>query len=901
MWPTFLNLWRTLSSKAPRQDRPRWRAARCRPSIELLEARAVPAALGYSTYLGSAVQAVAVGPGDTTGDVYAASGGSVLKLNNGGSGLVYGTNVGGTIYGLAVDAAGDAYVIGRGVGVPTTPNAIASSGNIFVAELNPTGGLVYATYLPSAVGNLVATRGDCGAIAVDGSGNIYVTGGAQAGFPVTAGAFQTTYLGQSGYSNAFFAKINPALSGSTSLVYATYLGGTGFDAGYGIALDASGNAYLTGYTYSSDFPTTFGAYQTARAGVEDAFVAKFNPALSGSASLVYCTLLGGSVRADGFQNGATGYVSDSTAAFDFQIDGAIAVDSAGNAYVTSSTTATDFPTTPGAFQTQSNLQFSGSFGFPPSDAFVTKLNPTGTTLVYSTYLGGGTDTRSGGAGIALDASGDAYLTGWTNSTVFPTTDPLQATNAGGWDAFATVLNPSGSGLLSSSYLGGSSNDWGYGVALDPGGNVYVAGVTQSSNFPRTPGAYQTGGSGFVTKITMGSPAFTVTGFPSPTTAGEAGTFTVTAVDPNGNPLTGYNGTIHFTSSDHQAVLPPNYTFTAADQGVHTFSATLKTAGSQAIYAQDTTTLTLDGGQLPIQVNPVAATHFVFSGPSTVTAGTAFRITVTALDAFNNVATGYTGTVHFAATNGAMANYTFTDGDQGQHAFTITLYRAGALGITGTDTVSDITGMTSFTIVAAAPDHLSFSEPATVTAGVPFQITVTMQDTYNNTVTGYTGTVHFTASNGASADYTFTADDQGTHAFTVALRQAGMLGITGTDTANPGLTGGTSFTVVLAAADHLVFLQPPSDTPAGQAIRSVVVALVDQFGNVETNDNSDTVSLSLSTNPGGGTLSGTLTLTVSGGLATFSGLSIDQPGSGYTLHATVGGGLPDIDSDPFTIT
>jgi hypothetical protein len=204
-------------------------------------------------------------------------------------------------------------------------------------------------------------------------------------------------------------------------------------------------------------------------------------------------------------------------------------------------------------------------------------------------------------------------------------------------------------------------------------------------------------------------------------------------------------------------------------------------------------------------------------------------------------------------------------------------------------------------VAGGPDHISFSEPATVTAGVPFQITVTVQDVYNNTVTGYTGTVHFMASNGAQATYTFTPADMGSHTFTISLRQAGPLVVTGTDTAIPALTGMTSFTIAPAAANHLVFLQPPSTTAAGQTMSPVVVAVVDQFGNVETGDNSDTVTLSLNPGGGSGALSGTLMMTVSGGLATFSDLAISAPGVGYTLHAHVGSGLPDIDSDPFTIT
>src|SRR5262249_5472614 len=162
----------------------------------------------------------------------------------------------------------------------------------------------------------------------------------------------------------------------------------------------------------------------------------------------------------------------------------------------------------------------------------------------------------------------------------------------------------------SSYLGGSASsypmgprDWGFGIALDSAGNAYAGGQTQSSNFPTTPGVYQTTpGSGFVAKINVAAPSFAVTGFPSPTTAGTAGTCTVTAQDANANTLTGYPGTVHFTSSDPQAALPADYTFTAADQGVHTFSATLKTAGTQSLVATDTVTASISG-QEAIVVNP----------------------------------------------------------------------------------------------------------------------------------------------------------------------------------------------------------------------------------------------------------------------------------------------------------
>jgi predicted outer membrane repeat protein len=205
--------------------------------------------------------------------------------------------------------------------------------------------------------------------------------------------------------------------------------------------------------------------------------------------------------------------------------------------------------------------------------------------------------------------------------------------------------------------------------------------------------------------------------------------------------------------------------------------------------------------------------------------------------------------------------------------------------------------------AGQATHLSIQAPASTSAGTPFAITVTVLDDFGQQVTGYTGTVHFVASNGAMANYAFTATDGGQHTFFgLVLRRAGTLTVTGTDTADPSITGRTTFTITPAAADHLLFLEQPTDTRAGQTIRpAVLVAVVDAFGNVETGDNTDTLTLSLGTNPSGGTLSGTLTLTVVNGVAAFTDLSIDRAGMDYLLHATVGGGLPDSDSDPFTIT
>jgi hypothetical protein len=203
---------------------------------------------------------------------------------------------------------------------------------------------------------------------------------------------------------------------------------------------------------------------------------------------------------------------------------------------------------------------------------------------------------------------------------------------------------------------------------------------------------------------------------------------------------------------------------------------------------------------------------------------------------------------------------------------------------------------------ASASAFVLTAPPTVTAGTPFTITVKTVDPFGQTAVGYTGTVHFVASNGAMANYSFTAADAGQHTFAgLVLRRAGTLTVSGTDTADAFVTGSTSFTITPAAPDHLLFLQQPTDTAAGQTIGpAVMVAVVDQFGNVETGDNSDTVTLSIGVNPDGGTLRGTLTVTVSGGIATFSDLSIDRAGAGYTLHA-MATGVTDADSLAFRIT
>jgi Bacterial Ig-like domain (group 3)/Beta-propeller repeat len=311
--------------------------------------------------------------------------------------------------------------------------------------------LIYSTYLSGSGYN----QGF--GIAVDSAGNAYVTGETDSSDFPTMNPLQPANGGYATF-DAFVTKFNPA---GSALVYSTYLGGSDDDWGYGIAVDGAGNAYLTGRTWSTDFPTTPGAFQTTCSGscqgAGDAFVTEVN---SAGSALVYSTYLAGG-SGFGWSYG-------------------IAVDSAGDAYVTGETTSTDFPTTPGAFQTM-----SGGGGYY-SNAFATKINPSGSALVYSTYLGG--NGGDGGYGIALDSSGNAYVTGYTRSTDFPTTSGAFQTTCCG--AFVTKLNSTGSALVYSTYLGGSG-DSGHSIAVDSEGNAYVTGETTSTDFPTTPGAFQT--------------------------------------------------------------------------------------------------------------------------------------------------------------------------------------------------------------------------------------------------------------------------------------------------------------------------------------------------------------------------------------------------------------------------
>jgi hypothetical protein len=419
--------------------------------------------------------------------------------------------------------------------------------------IDPT--LSYSTYLGGS-------RYDQGlGIAVDEAGNAYITGSTfSADFPITPGAFQMSIAPNRTGAIAFVTALN---SDGSGLIYSTYLGGSASDQGLGIAVDAAGNAYVTGNTDSRDFPTTPGAFQSAKPGRHNAFVTALN---SDGSGLIYSTYLGGS---------------------DFDQGHAIAVDAAGNAYVTGLTYSTDFPTTVDAFQSAKGN---------PSDfiysAFVTALNSDGSGLIYSTYLGG-SDSDSG-AGIAVrqrhrenqehhERTVQMYVTGNARSADFPTTPgAFQSTRPGSHNVFVTALNSDGSGLVYSTYLGGSLFEEGHGIAVDAAGNAYVTGSSGSRDFPTTPGAFQTsigpsrpGTIAFVTRLNSDGSGLVYSTYLG---GGEFDVSNGIAVDAAGNAyVTGYTTSTDFPTTPDA--------FQSAKPGIeNAFVTALNSDGSGLIYS-----------------------------------------------------------------------------------------------------------------------------------------------------------------------------------------------------------------------------------------------------------------------------------------------------------------------------
>jgi aldose sugar dehydrogenase len=598
-------------------------------------------ALVYSTYLG--------GSGDDTGSSIAIDGSNniylagttnstnfpthdaaypakaglsdifVTKIDATGGQVIYSTYVGGSgndrASAIALNSGGEAYVVGRAdsssTDFPTTPGVIAPTyrGGDFdglVFKLNAAGNaLAYASYLGGDENDSVE------GIAVDANGNAYLTGGSRShGFPTTPNAFQSS---NSGDTDAYLTKIN---STCTNYLYSTLLGGAGTDRGSGVAIDAAGNAYVVGYTTSNDFPTE-NAFQNSFGGSFDAFVAKIDTNGSGPSSLIFCSYLGGSGDDKAY---------------------GVAIDSGGNnVYVTGQTSSNNFP-----LLNPAQLAFGGSF-----DAFVAKISSAG-GKVYASYLGGSGDDR--GTGIAVNSSGSAYVTGFTSSTNFPTVTPLQIANAGGFDLFVAKLNPAGSAFTYSTYLGGSANESNATtvtstnpIALSASSDAYITGFTSSTNFP-TASPLQSANAGsqeaFVVRIADATPAadYSISVLPGSRTIVPGGnaSFTVTAT-----PSGGFTGTISLSASgfsnDSNASFSPTaivITDASAQSSTLTVNTTAATPpGTYSLNVNTTSGNLQHSGSAQLLVSGTASANLSITktaspNPATALANFTYRISVT---------------------------------------------------------------------------------------------------------------------------------------------------------------------------------------------------------------------------------------------------------------------------------
>ena len=495
----------------------------------------------------------------------------VTKFNSNGGGS-YSTYLGGTgtdtAAGIAVDSGFNAYIAGttnssdfpvtKASAYQSTPKS--ANNHVFVTELNSGGSaLVYSTYLSGSNADTAS-----GVAAGPLAGTVFVTGTTQS----TDFANVTRPATLTGSSEFFVTKLYTARQGTASLLYSTYIGGNtpksggAITNGGGIAVDASNNAYITGGTNYTDMPVV-NAYQATQKGTENAFVAKLNP----NGASIFLTYLGG-----------TGT----------DIGTGIASDSAGNAYVTGSTTSSDFPVVTAAGVSAYQGTFAGT-----TDGFIAKVAAAGRSLIWSTFIGASGNTT--GSAIAVDTFQNTFVTGTTDGTVSPPVNATQSSNAGGTDAFVGEFNVSGAAQFVT-YLGGTGNESGTGIALDTNGNSYVAGETASTGLATT-GVYQTALNG--NNSTGASDAF-VAHF-----AGVSALNLQAAVSPNpigiGNPAT-----FIFTVTNTGPDIATAVVFTDSLPGNGTFQNAAPSRGTCSAAAGLSFSCSL--GQLPVNASATVTVH-----------------------------------------------------------------------------------------------------------------------------------------------------------------------------------------------------------------------------------------------------------------------------------------------------
>ena len=789
---------------------------------------------------------------------------------------------------VAVDAAGNAYVAGyTALGdFPAAPTPQATTfGNgtpsrgAFVAKIDATGStLLYSTYLSGSVGE------EATGLAIDATGNVYVAGTTHSPDFPTHNALQTscaTHTQAGTCSSAFLTKISPS---GDMLLFSTYLGGSGGELARGLAIDATGSAYMVGVTSSPDFPATSGAAQAKCAGScqQNAFVAKFSPT---GDKLTYATYLGGSgvddsaaIAVDG-SGGA--YVTGHTTSPDFpavsayqkscapdslsssgacvatafltklKADGSalvystylggmlgsqatdIAVDAQGSAYLTGSTLSSDFPVVKAY---QKSCAKDAVSGLCSLDAFVTKFAPSGKTLVYSTYLGG--SGRDEATGIALDATGNAHIVGRTESANFPSVAAAQKQLSGQSDAFVARLNAAGSALSFSTYHGGSALESGNGIALDLQGSVYVTGETSSPDFP-TLHPFQSSCAGtcanaFVSKMALPPPGVTastttLTNTPSTSTFGQTVTLGATVTGGSGTPT----GTVDF--KDGATLLG---TQTLDGTGAASMTVSTLSAGSHsltAVYSGDATYASSTSAVAPQTVNPASTTTAMTAVPATSsTFGQSVTFTATVAAVPPGAGTPV-GTVDFSQGGTSLTGCaTVTVNGSGVATCTTSALNVGSYTIKGTynpvgGNFNTSNGTVAYTVNAAATTTTVTAVPGSSTHGESVTFTAAVAAVAPGAGIPI-GTVAFDQNGAAITGCTSVAvDSSGNATCTTTTLPVGSDTIKGTYTSTStnftGSNGSLAYTVSGAATTTTVTAVPASSTFGQSVTFTATVAVV----------------------------------------------------------------------------
>ncbi|MBF8275962.1 MAG: hypothetical protein HW390_1035 [Candidatus Brocadiaceae bacterium] len=731
-------------------------------------------------------------------------------------------------YAITRDSSGNVYVTGstNSSDFPATSGAYDTTFNSIMATD------VFISKLDSGLTSLLASTylggydGDYGrAIAIDAGGNVYVAGYTNAAnFPTTGGAYSTTYNG--GSYDIFVSKLN---NGLTSLQASTFLGGSNNEYGKALAIDTSGNIYVMGYTDSTDFPTTSRVYSSSyNGGFYDVFVSKLD---SGLTSLSASTYLGGSGDDNGY---------------------AITLDTGGNVYVTGYTDSRGFPTTSGSYDTS----YNGS-----EDVFISKLNSGLTSLQASTFLG--SSSSDYGKALAIDTSGNIYVMGYTASTDFPITSGVYDTtyNGGTYDVFVANLDGGLTNLQASTYLGGANDDYGYSLAIDTSGNVYMAGYTDSTDFPVTSGSYNTSHNGgedvFVSKLNSG-----LTSLQASTYLGGSGT-------DDGYSLTlDAGGNVYVTGQ-------------TASTGFPATNGAYDTSFNNGAY--DVFVSKLDGdlsASLPPTVITGTATGITSSSATLNGTVTANGLPTTAWFNYGTVSASYTGTSTTQSVSGT-SSASVSIGISGLSAATTYYYRIAANNSVGTSTGRELSFSTAAADTTAPSGSATVNSNATYVTSTAATLNLTATDGVGVTdyyasesattpLSGASGWTAVTATTSYSANVSFTLSN-GDGAKTVYVWYKDAAG---------NVSSAASDSITLDTTAPTVSSQSPASGATGVALSSTITATFSESMNA-----SSITTSTFTVNNGVNNISGSVSY--SGTTATFTPSSSLSSYTTYTVTVTTG--------------